>query len=128
MLLQFLYFIRCNHLCQYLYGMVVAIIGIEAIIIFTPVSKLDIHRQQACFDKFQIENEPSSSSVSVNKRVNPLKTQMKFCNGFYDMPAPLYFLIVRKKLFHLHWYQIRLWRRVLCSQNLNWYTAINSPI
>ena len=52
-------------------------IGIEGVIIRDPVSEFDINRRVSCFHQLQVHKQPSGSSVAIDKRMDPLKLDMK---------------------------------------------------
>ena len=90
-------------------------IGVEAVVVFAAVRKLNIDGQEACFYELKVEQQPPRSTVSVNKRMNRLEFEVEQCDGFQYM---FFFFpegILLKQLIDGRFYLIRLKWGMECS-------------
>ena len=86
-------------------------IFIKSIVISNPICKFNINRRITGFHQFQIHKQPSRAAVSVDKRVDALKLNMKPCKPGDGMLCAV--PIVIQQLFHFRLNQIRLDRFML---------------
>ena len=101
-------------------------IGIEGVIIRDPVSEFDINRRVSCFHQLQVHKQPSGSSVAIDKRMDPLKLDMKTRELRHNViPVCGVFL---QKLFHLRFDEVGLYRLMMSAHYANRDSSVDTSV
>ena len=91
-----------------------------------PVSEFDINRRVSCFHQFQVHKQPSGSSVTVDKWMDPLKLDMKTCQFRHDVISTCGVFL--QKLFHLRFDEVWLYRFMMSAHYSNGDSSIDTSV
>ena len=99
---------------------------VKSLVIFHPIRKFYIYWRIPCLHKFQINQKPSCSSVSIYKRVYSFKLYMKTSQLSYYMLLTFHKLL--QQFFHFRLNHIRLYRLMLSPHYTNRHFSIYSSV
>ena len=83
-------------------------------------------RRKSCFHQLKIYKQSSGSTVTINKRMNALKLDMKTSQFCYYMLCT--FRKITQQLFHLRYNKIRLYRFMLRTHNTNRNSTVDATV
>jgi len=101
-------------------------IGIQAIIVTSPVGEFHIDGRITVLHQSEIQNQPAGPSIAVYKGVNALEFKMEQSRAMNGVP--LVVCRLRDEPLHLHRHEIWLRRLVVSAHNAHGDASIHPPI
>lgn len=74
---QLFLFVSCDEGGQLFRVVVIEMIGVEAVVVLAAIRKLDVDREKSGLYELEIEQQPSCTSVAVNKGMNGFKFKVE---------------------------------------------------
>ena len=99
---------------------------IKCIVVGNSICKLNVDRRKSCFHQLKIYKQSSGSTVTINKRMNALKLDMKTSQFCYYMLCT--FRKITQQLYYLRYNKIRLYRFMLRTHNTNRNSTVDATV